>query len=129
MKTFKSIIFSTTTLLFIFACGDKTSQTMTSIDKKSYSSFEVNMSSKDTINRTDAQGNKQGNWILFGKTMQAPGFKDDQMVEEGLYVNNKKAGVWKRYFSSGNLSKTVTYDSGLPNGYAIFYNEKRKNSR
>ncbi len=54
---------------------------------------------RDTINITDANGLKQGLWIIDNKT---------NMVEEGIYKDNKREGVWRFILSNINLSK-ITY--------------------
>lgn len=76
----------------------------------------------DTINYKDAMGKKQGNWKVFNKTKKLPGYKPDQVVEEGEYKDSKKIGVWKRYYSNGKVKDEITYKFNRPNGpYKTFY--------
>jgi len=77
----------------------------------------------DTINYTDANNLKQGNWIFFGKDKKIPGYKNDQIVEEGQYVDNSRTGVWKKYFPNANLQNEITYVNNRPNGHAKIYYE------
>ncbi|RMG78739.1 MAG: toxin-antitoxin system YwqK family antitoxin [Bacteroidetes bacterium] len=76
----------------------------------------------DTINKKDATGKKQGHWIYFGNMTNLPDYAPDQIVEEGDFVNNRKTGIWKKYFPNGNLKSEITYVNGRPNGpYKIYY--------
>lgn len=75
----------------------------------------------DTINKEDASGMKNGHWMIFNKTKKLPDYTDDQLVEEGDYVNNKKDGIWIQYYNSGKKKNEITYSGGKPTGYAKFY--------
>ncbi len=70
----------------------------------------------DTLNKTDANGLKQGYWITY-----YPNSKIKQ--EEGKYINNKKEGVWKFYYPSGKIKQEVTYKNNRPDGYVKIYYE------
>lgn len=70
----------------------------------------------DTINRKDANNKKQGHWILFDKSKTV-------VQEEGKFKNNRREGIWKKYYSSGGLKHEITYKNGKPDGYAKFYYE------
>ncbi len=81
---------------------------------------------KDSINYTDANDKKQGKWIIYGKTAHKLNYTDDQKVEEGIYVDGKKTGIWKEYYPNTNLKSRITYENGRPNGYAVMYHENGK---
>jgi antitoxin component YwqK of YwqJK toxin-antitoxin module len=87
-------------------------------------SFEL--FNQDTINLIDASNLKQGHWIFFGKMKKLPGYKDDQKVEEGGFVDSKKSGTWKKYFPSGNTENEITYQNGRPNGHYVNYYDNGK---
>lgn len=87
-------------------------------------SFEL--LSGDTINFTDATGLKQKHWIFYGKTKKIPGYKDDSKVEEGNFLDNKKTGLWKAYFASGNVKNELTFVNNRPSGYAKMYYDNGK---
>ena len=84
-----------------------------------FQSYEMN--GGDTINRIDVNNLKQGFWIYFGKDKKIPGYGDGQKVEEGNYIDNRKTGVWKKYFEDGILQNEITYQNSRPNGYAKVY--------
>jgi len=81
---------------------------------------------KDTINKVDAEGRRQGKWIVSNKIKNLPDYKEDQKVEEGIYSDNKKTGIWKEYYPSGGLKNKITFENNRPNGYAIMYHENGK---
>jgi antitoxin component YwqK of YwqJK toxin-antitoxin module len=81
---------------------------------------------KDTTNFTDANGKKQGKWIIYNKDLHKECFTDDQKVEEGKFVDSKKTGVWKEYYCNNNLKSAITYENNRPNGYAKMYNDNGK---
>ncbi|MCW3083406.1 MAG: hypothetical protein JWP12_772 [Bacteroidetes bacterium] len=87
-------------------------------------SFEL--SGKDTINVTDATGKKQGKWVVTNATLHKPCYTDDQVVEEGKYIDSKKTGPWKEYYCNKNIKSVITYENNRPSGYAKMYNENGK---
>ncbi|PCJ89892.1 MAG: hypothetical protein COA57_00840 [Flavobacteriales bacterium] len=75
----------------------------------------------DTVNKR-VDGMRQGKWIYFGKDKNNPAYAPDAKVEEGEYANNRKNGLWIKYFPSGKLESEITYKSNRPNGeYKIYY--------
>ena len=81
---------------------------------------------KDTINKTDADGKKQGRWILYGKHKPESCYKADQKAEEGKYQDNRKVGIWTEYYCNGNMKNKLTFVNGRPDGYAWIYHENGK---
>ena len=106
------MIKNTLLLLFIF-CGIAHAQ-----------SFELN--GKDTINRVDIEGKRQGYWKVYGRIKKLPGYNDDQLVEEGKYSDNKKGGKWKEYYANGTVKNVITFENNRPSGYAVMYHENGK---
>lgn len=85
-----------------------------------YQSFSIYKG--DTINIIDANGLKVGKWIVFGKDVSKPDYSPEQIVEEGVYVNNKKEGLWISYYPNGMKKSEITYKNGRPNGpYKLYY--------
>ena len=63
----------------------------------------------DTLNVTDAQGQKQGYWIMTHSGNVIPGCADGQKLEEGRYLNGKKTGAWKMYHCNGRVKCEMLY--------------------
>jgi antitoxin component YwqK of YwqJK toxin-antitoxin module len=89
-------------------------------------SQEYELNGKDTINFTDAQGKKQGKWIVKGKHKPGTCYQPEQKVEEGKYLDNRKIGVWIEYYCNSNMKNKLTFVNGRPDGYAIMYHENGK---
>lgn len=71
----------------------------------------------DTINAIDKKDQKQGMWIITVPELRGePGYE-----EEGLYKNNKREGVWKRFNSSGDLVGTENYLNGGKDGLQQYF--------
>lgn len=87
-------------------------------------SFEL--SGKDTLNFTDINGKKQGKWVIKNITLHKPCYTDDQVVEEGKFVDSKKTGLWKEYYCNKNIKSVITYENNRPNGYAKMYHDNGK---
>lgn len=81
---------------------------------------------KDTINKTDIEGKKQGKWVLFGKHKPGTCYSADQKTEEGKYADNRKAGTWVEFYCNGNMRNKLTFTNGRPDGYAIMFHENGK---
>src|SRR5687768_6766434 len=87
-------------------------------------SFEL--SGTDTINRVDANGKKQGKWIVLGKHRPGECFEPEQKVEEGKYTDNKKTGVWIDYHCNGKMKTRFTFVNGRPSGPMKIFHENGK---
>jgi antitoxin component YwqK of YwqJK toxin-antitoxin module len=84
------------------------------------------LSGKDTINRADAEGKKQGKWVYFGRHKPGMCYQADQKAEEGKYLDNRKTGIWVEFHCNGNLKSRVTFANGRPDGYAQIFHENGK---
>ncbi len=74
------------------------------------------------INKVDAQGQRQGYWIVKGEMLSDNAYKPSDKVEEGTYKDNRKEGLWKKYWPGGNVRNEINYKSGKPEGeYKLFY--------
>ena len=80
----------------------------------------------DTINLTDAAGKKQGKWIIYNKMVHRECYTDEQIVEQGKYVDSKKTGIWKEFYCNNNVKSVITYENNRPNGYAKMYHDNGK---
>lgn len=78
----------------------------------------------DTLNRTDDLGRKQGWWQVQSPVPDKPQYQDGQLVEEGRYNDNKRVGIWKRYWPNGKPMSEITYVFGRPKGaYRTWYED------
>lgn len=68
----------------------------------------------DTINRKDANGKKQGQWIILGKDKPKLGYQQNHLVEEGNFQNSRKVGFWRKYYPNqdNTLKSEITYVNG-----------------
>lgn len=54
-----------------------------------------------TYNFVDANGLKQGKWVLLGKDIPETGVDPEAIAEEGSFKNGQKTGAWVRYDKTG----------------------------
>ncbi len=77
-------------------------------------------------NYTDNQGRRQGYWIILGSLSSDDGYNANQKVEEGEYLDNKRTGVWKKYYPTGSLQSEINYLENHPYGhYTTYYPNNR----
>lgn len=76
----------------------------------------------ESLNQTDEKGYRQGYWQITGQISVEGGYKNDQIVEEGNYIDNKREGIWKKYYPTGVLKSEITYFNNYPKGaYKVYY--------
>lgn len=81
-----------------------------------YKSFKIS-AKRDTINRIDKNGLKQGKWVSRVEELRGePGFE-----EEGRYKDNVKQGIWRRYTLMGDPIGFETYLNGGKDGPQQYY--------
>lgn len=75
------------------------------------------------VNKKDAEGRKQGKWIVFGKDRPTAGYPAEGKIEEGPYKDDRKEGVWIKYHNDGATPKLKgEYHNNRPSGsYTKFY--------
>ncbi len=74
------------------------------------------------INQVDAKGQRQGYWVIKGDMLTDKNFKPQDKVEEGSYKDNRKEGLWKKYWPGGKLRNEINYKAGKPEGeYKLYY--------
>ncbi|MDZ4824221.1 MAG: toxin-antitoxin system YwqK family antitoxin [Flavobacteriales bacterium] len=74
------------------------------------------------LNKTDEAGQRQGYWLIKGYMVNDQAYGPDALVEEGEYKDNRKEGLWKKYWPNGKTKSEITYLSGRPEGsYKIYY--------
>ena len=76
-----------------------------------------------TVNET-IDGKKEGPWVIFASMRNLPDYKPEDKYEEGSYKTNRKVGLWKRYYASGNTQSEVNYVNGRAKGnFKTYYDE------
>ena len=72
---------------------------------------------RDTLNRVDMKGLKQGEWVNRVESVRGePGYE-----EEGVYVNNRKEGEWRLYTLRGDLVGVEFYKWGNKDGVCKYF--------
>jgi len=71
----------------------------------------------DTLNIVDNKGQKQGKWVItVGELRGEPGYD-----EEGIFKDDKKAGTWRKYNSTGDLIAIENYRYGGKDGLQEYF--------
>lgn len=71
----------------------------------------------DTLNCVDMKGLKQGKWLVKVPELRGnPGYE-----EEGVFLNNKKDGLWRSYSEEGDLMSVENYKWGLKHGRCQYF--------
>jgi len=81
------------------------------VTAQGYKSFQL-LDNGDTLNRLDDKNMKQGKWKLHINALRLEPACD----EEGMFVNNRKEGVWRKYDMYGLLIAKENYKWGNKNG-------------
>jgi antitoxin component YwqK of YwqJK toxin-antitoxin module len=83
-----------------------------------YKDYQLINDGKDTVNRIDMQGRKQGEWIVRVASLRGePGYE-----EEGVFLNDRKEGPWRVYNLMGDLIGLENYRWGNKDGIAQYFN-------
>ena len=95
-----------TILLFLF-CMNGAAQ---------YKSFQLTAGG-DTINGIDKNNMKQGKWVIHVDELRGePGYE-----EEGIFVKDKKEGIWRKYSLTGDIIAVEFYKLGGKHGIQQYY--------
>src|SRR5688500_10758265 len=79
---------------------------------------------RQSTNQKDANGWKQGWWIVMGKDMPEKGYPTEGKIEEGNYKDDKKTGEWTMYHTDGVTIRTKgNFDNGRPKGEYVKFDE------
>lgn len=81
--------------------------------------FEI--AGKDTFNRLDASGQRQGLWRILNTSLKLPNYAPDQLVEEVFFVNDKMDGIRKQFYPDGVLKSETTFAGNAARGYMKIY--------
>lgn len=71
----------------------------------------------DTLDRIDMKGLKQGKWTVHVNPLRGePGYE-----EEGIFMNDRKEGVWRKFNLMGDLLAIENYKWGNKNGTCRYF--------
>jgi hypothetical protein len=71
----------------------------------------------DTLNAIDQQDRKQGKWVIHVDPLRGePGYE-----EEGIFINNNKEGIWRKYSLTGDIIAVEFYKLGGKDGIQQHY--------
>ncbi len=85
--------------------------------------FVINQDEK--INKKDQKGKKQGKWVYYGKDRPSEGYPNNAKIEEGTYKDDRKEGVWIRYYEDGVTPKIKgEYKNNRPEGSYVKHSPK-----
>jgi hypothetical protein len=71
----------------------------------------------DTLNAIDHKELKQGKWVVHVDALRGePGYE-----EEGIFVDDKREGIWRKYTLNSDLIAIENYKYGGKNGLCQYY--------
>lgn len=80
--------------------------------------FKLINDGKDTINRIDMNGIKEGEWVVhYDNVRGEPGYE-----EEGIFTKNRKEGEWRLFNLMGDLIGIEHYRWGNKDGVCQYFN-------
>lgn len=71
----------------------------------------------DTLNGVDMKGRKQGRWVIKVDNVRG----ERGYEEEGVFVNGKREGAWRRYTLEGDITAMENYRWGNKNGRNFYF--------
>ncbi|MGB4846233.1 MAG: hypothetical protein WBP16_17320 [Ferruginibacter sp.] len=81
-----------------------------------YKTFALNAEG-DTLNAIDKNDQKQGKWVIHVEPLRGePGYE-----EEGIFKNNNKEGIWRKYSLVGDIIAVEFYKLGGKDGVQQYY--------
>lgn len=73
----------------------------------------------DTLNAIDQKGLKQGKWVVHVDPLRGePGYE-----AEGIFVNDRKEGAWRKYSLRGDLIALENYRKGDKDGLSQYFSQ------
>ncbi len=91
-------------------------QFMVSSSDAQYKSYKISPEG-DTLNAIDNNGLKQGKWVVHVDPLRGePGYE-----EEGVFVNDKKEGHWRKFSLMGDLIAYENYKNGDKDGKSEYF--------
>ncbi len=79
------------------------------------------------LNKTDSNGKKQGKWIYYGSDRPEEGYPATGKIEEGVYKDDRKEGIWIKYHNDGVTPRLKgEFVNNRPQGEYIKYYQNGK---
>ena len=79
----------------------------------------------DTIWLVKPDTEKRNGWYkIKNEVKKLPAYAPDAIIEEGMYKDGKKEGLWKMYYPAGTLKSEITFKNNHPCGHAILFYEE-----
>lgn len=72
----------------------------------------------DTLNCVDMKGLKQNRWVIKVESVRG----ETGYEEEGVYMDDRKDGPWRRYSLEGDLLSIENYRWGSKDGKNVYFN-------
>ncbi|MCK9402238.1 MAG: hypothetical protein M0Q26_02445 [Chitinophagaceae bacterium] len=81
-----------------------------------YAAYRISATG-DTLDKVDMKGLKQGKWMVHVNPLRGePGYE-----EEGIFMNGRKEGVWRKFNLMGDLLAIENYKWGNKNGACRYF--------
>lgn len=81
-----------------------------------YKTYQLNAEG-DTLNAIDKNDKKQGKWVIHVEPLRGePGYE-----EEGIFKDNNKEGIWRKYSLTGDIIAVEFYKLGGKDGIQQYY--------
>lgn len=81
-----------------------------------YKTFKLSVKG-DTLNAVNQKGLKQGKWVIHVDALRGePGYE-----EEGIFINDKKEGPWRKYTLQGDIIAIENYQNGDKDGLSQYF--------
>lgn len=71
----------------------------------------------DTLNRIDFAGYKQGPWVISMPELRG----ERGYEEEGIFIDSKKEGVWRRFSIEGDMLAIESFRFGMKDGKSVYF--------
>lgn len=71
----------------------------------------------DTLNCVDQGGKKQGRWVIKVENLRG----ERGYEEEGMFLNDRREGTWRRYSLEGDMIAMENYRWGNKNGRNVYF--------
>lgn len=82
-----------------------------------WSEIDIREQDGGGLNQRDPNGKKQGKWVFFGKDRPSEGYPSEGKIEEGTYKDDRKDGLWIKYYNDGITPKLKgEYNNNRPEG-------------